>query len=337
MEPLREALALLRMGLPPNRRAARALAASDDPVAVDAALAALPALRSATARRTVLACLAAVAERPSGLAVLAAPPRALLLGHALAVEPAPWYDPLSALSSGGTFFDQLTSADCHQKLRAIFERLGPAGLVPLRRIIDGPRLPVALTYDANGNCLGAYGAKRTACEIVGRWGDESDVARFAGLTRDETESPWVRVLAGVAWVRTAGEAALSEVLAACFDPDLHNVDDYACYAADLARIGPALVAPMIEKLSAPRYTDRHRAVQVLRAVGQPAVPALTALVCESDDWRVVHNAEEVLRAIDRSALRRAQRERESAERRISLAPHRSDAGRGLSRPEPDDA
>ncbi|MBI2297500.1 MAG: HEAT repeat domain-containing protein, partial [Armatimonadetes bacterium] len=300
----------------------RRLQARDEPEVLDALVAAAGADYYSATQARVVELLVAAADRPAGLAVLETPAQstALLRAYCGAPIPEPTLQPaVDRAISVLLGFDRLV------------ERLGALLVQEARRLADGP---ADVVWDILGNYASYLGSPRLACvRVLSSHGEPADVARLARIAHSVEEDPWYRVEAMVGWHRLAGAAALPAILEWFADPRPRTPSDFSPYASRLAHVGADLVPPMLERLRHADYTIRHRAVTLLAHIGPPAVAALTELVRETDDWRVLENAREALLSINPAALRRATRERETVDRGLSLVDDEPGAERGISRAE----
>ena len=294
----------------------------------------LGAVRTLTAgelasRRGALALLRETIQRPTPWPWLRTPEVAQQLVAGLRAVFPDDFNPADHLLAGTMLATHLTVAlTCYETMLLEF---GPAALEPCRELLLGPPEPYWVQMDSNGYYNGIQSAKRIAIGVVARHGaPDVETPHLQRLLHSRRDQAWDRVRAGLLLHLWHGQAVADEVILPCLDPDLDDVGLYHLYLDDLAIFGTALVPLLIAQLGAAEYRVRHRALEGLERLRQPAVEPLVELIRTTADWRQLENAEEALGAIDRRALHRARQARRAESRHISLTRNTPTNDRGIS-------
>ena len=207
--------------------------------------------------------------------------------------------------------------------RDLIAACGAAALEPMRWVLRQTTRPARWVWEARP----PIGAKTIAFEVVERHGDESDEDLFGRLLDDDLEDGWVRLAVGLHLLRRSADDSLTRRFV-----DIMLTTSSLLPAEAVAQAGPRMIEHLVPNLGHPEYQRRHRATELLKHLGDAAVPALRDVVATSESYEAVANAELALKAIAPQAVEEAHRERERGSRGLSRADvPKPDAGRGLSR------
>jgi len=212
--------------------------------------------------------------------------------------------------------------------RVLFDRVGAAGLTPMRELLDG--LPTESRHSKPREDAVLSGVKALAIGVIRLHGGPDDARRLHRFVENSGEPYRARAEAALAWHGLAG-AETAAVVAEHLVAGLGVVENEVEFVRVLGGLGADLVPPLLALLDHDDFVVRRRATELLVAVGGPAANALAELLLSDVGDRATRHAMSALERIDVKALATVRRRQLGLSRGLSRALPEAPGDRGLSR------